>query len=196
MYTDTLLIRQLQDEESNSLEQGVDALIKKRELINNRRKSLSNNHCMLNPHKHGQYVWIDPSSYDHDTIKRQKHRRCYQTAPHEYCNVEQIPLYHSRNGYPPPGYNNSSVSGDSEESSVYTCFVCGMDGHLSRFCSQMQSLADIAPNNNMLYPHGLPPVVNSVKVQRWMGIWYKMDGWYIVLCLFPDNSDSPSIVEQ
>ena len=46
-------------------------------------------------------------------------------------------------------------SGDSEVSSVYTCFVCGMDGHLSRLCSQMQPLADHGPNNNnMLYPHG------------------------------------------
>ena len=39
VYVDALLSRQLQDEESNFLEQRVDALIKKRELIQNRRKS-------------------------------------------------------------------------------------------------------------------------------------------------------------
>ena len=41
--------------------------------------------------------------------------------------------------------------------------VCGTDGHLSRFCSQMQSLADCGPDNNMLYPHGLPPLVNNMS---------------------------------
>ena len=82
VYADTLLSRQLQDEESNPLEQTVDALIKKRGLINKRGKSSFNSHCMLNPHKHEESMWIDPSSYDHDTIKRQKHRRFYQTAPH------------------------------------------------------------------------------------------------------------------
>ena len=34
MYADDLLSRQVQDEESNSLEQRVDALIKKRDLMN------------------------------------------------------------------------------------------------------------------------------------------------------------------
>ena len=65
------------------------------------------------------------------------------------------------NGNQLPDYTNSSISGDSEVSSIYTYFVCGMDGHLSRFCSQMQSLADCGPNNNMLYPHGLPVLVNN-----------------------------------
>ena len=78
--------------------------------------------------------------------------------------MEQIPLYHSGNGKPPPGYNNSDISGDSEVSSVYTCFVCGMDG--SRFCSQVQSSADHTPNSNMLYPHGLLPLVNSYSYEQ------------------------------
>ena len=76
--------------------------------------------------------------------------------------MEQIPLYHGGNGNPPSSHNDSSISGDSEVSSVYTCFVCGMVGHISKFCSQMQSLADCGPNNNnMLYPHGPPLLVNS-----------------------------------
>ena len=81
--------------------------------------------------------------------------------PHEYHDLEQIHLYHSGNGNPPPSYTNSSISGGSEGSSIYTCFACGTDGHLSRFCSQMQSLADCGPDNNMLYPYGLPPLVNN-----------------------------------
>ena len=64
------------------------------------------------------------------------------------------------------GYNNSNISENSEVSSVYTCFVCGVDGHLSSFCSQMQSLADHGPNNNMLYPHGLPPLVNNYSHEQ------------------------------
>ena len=161
VYANTLLSRQLQDEESNSLEQTVNVLIKKRELITHRRKSSFNSHCVLNPHEHEQSVQINPSSYDQDTIKRQRHRRHYQAVHHEYHNAEQIQHYHTGNGNPPPGYNNSIISGNAEVSSVYICFVCGMDGHLSRFCSQMQSLADCGPNNNMLYPHGLQPLVNN-----------------------------------
>ena len=62
MYADALLSRQLQDEESNSLEQRVDALIKKRELINNSKKSSFNTHYMQNPHEHEQSMQISPSS--------------------------------------------------------------------------------------------------------------------------------------
>ena len=51
VYADAPLSRQLKDEESK---QRVDALVKKRELANNRRKSLSNSHSMLNPHEHEQ----------------------------------------------------------------------------------------------------------------------------------------------
>ena len=40
------------------------------------------------------------------------------------------------------------------------------DGHLSRFCSQMQSLADHGPDNNMLYPHGPSPFVNSYSHEQ------------------------------
>ena len=84
---------------------------------------------MQNPHEYEQSVWIDTSGCDSVTIERQKHRRCYQTTSHEYHNVEQIPLYHAGNGNPPSSHNNSSISGDSEVSSVYNCFVSGTDGH-------------------------------------------------------------------
>ena len=104
---------------------------------------------------------IKPNSYDHDTTNRQNIENTIKTTPHEYHNFEQIHLHHSGNGHPPPGYTNSSINGDSEVSSYYTCFICGMDGHLSRFCSQMQSLAGHGPDNNMLYPHGLPSLVNN-----------------------------------
>ena len=33
----------------------------------------------------------------------------------------------------------------------YTCFACGTGVHISRFCAQMQSLADHGPDNNILY---------------------------------------------
>ena len=104
---------------------------------------------------------INLSGYDHVTTNRERHRKCYLMAPLEYLNLEQVHLYHSGNSNPTPGYTNSSISGDPDVSSVYTCFVHGMDGHLGRFCSQMQSLADCGPNANMLYPHGLPPLVNN-----------------------------------
>ena len=68
---------------------------------------------MQNPHEHEQSMWIGPSSYDSHTIERQKHRRCYQTTSHEYCNAEQIPLYYGGNGNPPSSHNNNSISGDS-----------------------------------------------------------------------------------
>ena len=161
MYADAFLSRPLQVEETNSLEQRVDALIKKRELMNNRRKSSFNSHCMQNPHEHEQSMQIGPSSYDSDTIKRQKYRRHCQTTCHEYHNAEQIPLYHGGYGKPPSSHNDSSIIENSKVSSVYTCFVCGMDGHLSRFCSQMQCLADHGPDNNMLYAHGPPCFINS-----------------------------------
>ena len=74
-------------------------------------------------------------------------------STHECHNAEQIPPDHGGNGNPPSSHNSSSISGDSEVSSVYTCFGCGTDGHISRFCSQMQSLADHGPDNNILYPH-------------------------------------------
>ena len=84
----------------------------------------------------------------------------FQTTSHEFHNAEQVPLYHGDNGEPPSSHNGSSISGDSEVSSVYKCFACGTDGHISRFCSQMQSLADKGPDNDMLYPHGPPLLVN------------------------------------
>ena len=110
MYADVLLSRQLQNERSNTLEQRVDALTEKRELIQNRKASLSS-YYGLNPHECEQSMWIDPNGYDHDTTNRQKHRKCYQTVPHEYCDSEQIHLYHGGNGNLSPGYTNSSISG-------------------------------------------------------------------------------------
>ena len=118
MYADALLSRQLQDEESNSLEKRVDALIKKRDLINNSKKSSFNSHCMQNPHKHKQSMQIGLSHYDSDKFKRQKQRRCCQTTSHEYHNAQQIPLYNVGNGNPPSSHNGSSISGDSEVSSI------------------------------------------------------------------------------
>ena len=94
---------------------------------------------MQSPHSHKQTIWRGPSGCDSDKIRMQKHRRHFQTTPHEYCNVEQVPLYHGCNGDQPSRHNGSSISGDSEVSRVYTSFACGTDGHISRFFSQMQS---------------------------------------------------------
>ena len=135
MYVDTLLSRQHQNEKSTSFEQRVDALIKKRELIQNRRSSV-NGHYMLNLHEHEHSMQIDPYGYDLDA-SRQKHRKHYHTLPHEDHKLEQIHLYPSGNSKPPPDYANNSISGDSEVSSIYMCFVCETDRHTSRFCSQM-----------------------------------------------------------
>ena len=110
----------------------------KQELMNHSKKSTFNSHCVEIPHDHEQSVWIGPSGYDSDNIRRQKHRRHCHTPSHEYHNAEQIPLYHGSNGDPPSSHNGSSISGDSEISSIYTCFACGTDGHIARFCSQMQ----------------------------------------------------------
>ena len=74
--------------------------------------------------------------------------------------MEQIPLYHGGNGDPPSSHNGSSIIGDSEVSHVYSCFTCGTDEHISRFCSQMKSLADHGPDNNILCPHGSSLLVN------------------------------------
>ena len=74
--------------------------------------------------------------------------------------MEQIPLYYISNGDQPSSQNDSSTNGDSEVCSVYTCFASGTDGHISRFYSQMQSLADHGPNNHILYPHGPLLLVN------------------------------------
>ena len=64
MYADTLLGRQLQDEESNPLEQRVDALIKKRYFMNHSKKSTFNSHYIKIPQDHEQTIQIGPSGYD------------------------------------------------------------------------------------------------------------------------------------
>ena len=64
----------------------------------------------------------DPSGYDFDT-NRQKHRKFYQTAPYEDHKLEQIHLYYNGNGNLLPGYVKSSISGDLEVCSVYSCLA-------------------------------------------------------------------------
>ena len=71
-----------------------------------------------------------------------------------------MPLDHGGNGDLPFSHNVSSISGDSKVSSVYNCFACGTDGHISRFYSQMQSLAGHGPDNYILYPHGAQLLVS------------------------------------
>ena len=71
MYADALLSRQYQDEESNSLEQRGDALIKKRDLMNHSKKLTFNSHCIQIPHDHEQTVQICPSGYASNKIRRQ-----------------------------------------------------------------------------------------------------------------------------
>ena len=63
VYVDPLLSRQHQNKESDSLEQRVDALIKKQELIQNRR-SLVNDHYVPNTLKHEHSVQIDHNGYE------------------------------------------------------------------------------------------------------------------------------------
>ena len=60
MYADALLSRQLQDEEFNSLEQRVDALIKNENLMNHSKKSTFNSHCIQILHNHEQSILIGP----------------------------------------------------------------------------------------------------------------------------------------
>ena len=115
---------------------------------------------MQSPHNHEQSMQMGPNISDSDKIRRHKHRQHCQTTSYEYCNAEQVPLYHGDNGDPPSSHNGSSISGNSEVSSAYTCFACGTDGHISQFCSQLQSLADHSPDNNILYPHDPPPLVS------------------------------------
>ena len=79
-YADTLLNRQLQDEESNSLEWRVDALINKRDLMNHSKKLTFNSHYMQTQYDHKQTLMIDHRSYDSDKNRRQKHRRhCHKS---------------------------------------------------------------------------------------------------------------------
>ena len=78
-----------------------------------------------------------PSGCDSDKTRRQKHKRHCHTLFHEKHNVKQIPLYHGGNGDSHSSHNGSSISADSEISSVYTCFACGTGGHTSRFYLQM-----------------------------------------------------------
>ena len=66
---------------------------------------------------------------------------------------------HGGNGIPPFSHNGSSISGDSVVCGIYTCFTCGTDGCLSRFCSQMQTVVYHGPDNNILYPHVQQPLV-------------------------------------
>ena len=82
---------------------------------------------MQSQHDHEQSVHIVPSSYNSDKSRRQNHKSHCQTTCHEFHNVVQVPLYHGGNGDPPSNHNGSSIIGDSEVSSVYTCFTCGTD---------------------------------------------------------------------
>ena len=95
VYVDTPLSRQLQNEESNSLEQRVDVLIKKGELIQNRRSSV-NGHYVLNLCKYEHSMQIDLNGYAFEA-NRQKHRKMLSNIPHEDHELEQIHLYHSGN---------------------------------------------------------------------------------------------------
>ena len=122
--------------------------------MNCSKKSTFNSHYVQTPQDHEQTMQIGHSSYDSYKTKRQKHRRHCHTVCHECCNAQHIPPDLGGNGYPPSTLNGSSISRDSKVSSVYTFYACGTDGHISRFCSQMQSLADHSPSNNILFPHG------------------------------------------
>ena len=97
------------------------------------------------------------------TVTKLEGKSIEDTVKHPHMNIAMWSRYPSimvGNDNPPSSHNGSRISGDSEVSSVYTCFACGTDGHISRFCSQMQSLADHGPDNNILYPHGPPLLVN------------------------------------
>ena len=82
--------------------------------------------------------------------------------------MKHIPPYHGGNGDPTSNHNGSSISGDSEISSAYTCFSCETDGHITKFCSQMQLLVDHGPNNNILYPNGPQLLVNRESHEQSM----------------------------
>ena len=38
---------------------------------------------------------------------------------------------------------SNSVSGDSHGLSLYSCWVCGMEGHLSQYCSKLSVEVDV-----------------------------------------------------
>ena len=48
---------------------------------------------------------------------------------------------------------NNSVSGESHSLSLYSCRVCGTEGHLYQYCSQTFGIDKQEPDPHTLYPH-------------------------------------------
>ena len=48
---------------------------------------------------------------------------------------------------------NDSVSGESHALSLYSCWVCEREGHLSQYCSQTNGIDRQEPDSHILYPH-------------------------------------------
>ena len=48
---------------------------------------------------------------------------------------------------------NNSISGDSYGLNLYSCLVCGIEGHLQWYCSKTIGRGKYEPDSHTLYPH-------------------------------------------
>ena len=59
---------------------------------------------------------------------------------------------------------NNSVSGVSHGLSLYSCWVCGTEGYLSRYCSQTIGLDRWEPDPHTLYPHMMHVPLHAITL--------------------------------
>ena len=66
----------------------------------------------------------------------------------------------------PKGSN--SICGDLHGLSLYSCWVCGMEGYLSQYCSKIADGGRYGPDPHIpnLYNRRLPPQPSDIGLQR------------------------------